>query len=58
MVGLGIVLLVVGIILWLTVMPVIGWILLVIGAILVVAGLLMGAVWSFGRGAGRRGTVY
>jgi hypothetical protein len=37
---------------------VIGWILLVIGAILVIAGLLMGAVWSFGRGAGRRGTVY
>jgi len=56
-VGLGILALVVGVILWLTVLPVIGWILMVIGAILVVAGLLMGAVWSFSR-AGRRGTVY
>lgn len=58
MVGLGILSLVVGVILWLTVLPVIGWILMVIGAILIVAGLLMGAVWSFGRSAGRRGTVY
>ena len=57
MVGLGILLLVIGIILWLTVMPAIGWILMVIGAILIVAGLLMGAVWNFSRG-GRRGTVY
>jgi hypothetical protein len=57
-VGLGILLLVVGALLWLTVMPVIGWILLVVGAILIVAGLLMGAVWSFGRTAGRRGGVY
>ena len=57
MVGLGILLLVIGVILWLTVMPAIGWILMVIGAILIVAGLLMGAVWSFSR-TGRRGTVY
>jgi hypothetical protein len=58
MVGLGILLLVVGVILWLTVLPVLGWILMVIGAILIVAGLLMGAVWGFSRAAGRRGTVY
>jgi glucose uptake protein GlcU len=58
MVGLGILALVIGVILWLTVMPVIGWILMVIGAILIVAGVLMGAVWSFGRAAGRRGSVY
>jgi uncharacterized membrane protein HdeD (DUF308 family) len=57
MVGLGILLLVIGVILWLTVMPAIGWILMVIGAILIVAGLLMGAVWSFSR-TSRRGTVY
>ena len=57
MVGLGILLLVVGVILWLTLMPVLGWILMVVGVILIVAGLLMGAVWSFSR-AGRRGTVY
>jgi hypothetical protein len=57
MVGLGILLLIVGVVLWLTVMPVIGWILMVIGAILIVAGLLMGAVWGFSRAAGpRRGT--
>jgi hypothetical protein len=57
-VGLGIVALIIGVILWLTVMPVIGWVLMVIGAILIVAGLLMGAIWSFSRGAGRRGAVY
>ena len=56
MVGLGILSLVIGVILWLTVMPAIGWILMVIGVILVIAGILMGAVWSFSRG--RRGTVY
>jgi hypothetical protein len=38
-------------------MPAIGWILMVIGVILIVAGILLGAVWSLGRG-GRRGTVY
>jgi hypothetical protein len=58
MVGLGIALFVIGVLLWLTVMPAIGWVLMVIGVILVVAGLLMGAVWSFGRGARRGGTVY
>jgi hypothetical protein len=58
MVGLGILALIIGVILWLTVMPVIGWILMVIGAVLIIAGILMGAVWSFSRGAGRRGTVY
>ena len=58
MVGLGIALLVIGVLLWLTVLPALGWILMVIGAIVVVAGLLMGAVWSFSRGAGRRGSVY
>ena len=58
MVGLGILALVVGVILWLTVLPVIGWILIVIGAVMVVAGLLMGAIWSFSRAGGRSGTVY
>ncbi|MGH3004250.1 MAG: hypothetical protein ACRDM1_16560 [Gaiellaceae bacterium] len=58
MVGLGILALIIGVILWVTVLPVIGWILMVIGAILIVAGILMGAVWSFSRGAGRRGTVW
>ena len=58
MVGLGLLLLVVGIVLWLTVMPAIGWILMAIGVILAVVGLLLGAFWSFGRAAGRRPTVY
>jgi hypothetical protein len=58
MVGLGILALVIGVILWVTVMPVIGWILMVVGALLIVAGLLLGAVWSFSRGAGRRGPAY
>jgi hypothetical protein len=59
MVGLGIALLVVGVILWLTILPALGWVLMAIGAILVVVGLLLGATWSFGRGAGRRrGGVY
>jgi len=57
MVGLGILLFVIGLILWLRVMPAIGWILMAIGVILVVAGLLLGAVWGLSRG-GRRGTVY
>jgi sulfite exporter TauE/SafE len=48
---------VIGVILWVTVMPVIGWILMVVGALLIVAGLLMGAVWTFSR-AGRRGPAY
>jgi hypothetical protein len=55
MVGLGILALVIGIVLWLTVMPAVGWILMAIGAILIVVGILMGAVWSFSRAAaGRR----
>jgi hypothetical protein len=57
MVGLGILLLVVGLILWLTVLPALGWILMAIGVIAIVVGLLLGAVWSLSRG-GRRGTVY
>ena len=58
MVGLGILLFIVGVILWLTVLPVIGWILMAIGVVLFVAGLLMGAVWTLSRAGGRRGTVY
>jgi hypothetical protein len=58
MVGLGVLALVVGILLWLTVMPVIGWILMVIGALLLIAGILTGAIWSFSRGARRGGPVY
>jgi hypothetical protein len=53
-VGLGILALVIGIVLWLTVMPAVGWILMAIGAILIVVGILMGAVWSFSRAAGPR----
>ena len=58
MVGLGILLFIVGVILWLTVLPVIGWILMAIGVVLFVAGLLVGAVWTLSRAGGRRGTVY
>jgi hypothetical protein len=54
MVGLGIALLVVGVILWLTILPALGWILMAIGAILIVAGFLLGATTGFSRGAGRR----
>jgi hypothetical protein len=57
-VGLGILLLVMGLILWLTVVPAIGWILMAIGVVLIVVGLLLGAVWGFSRAAGRRGGVY
>jgi hypothetical protein len=57
-VGLGILALIIGVILWVTVLPVIGWILMVIGAILIVAGILMGAVWGFSRAAGRRGATF
>ena len=49
MVGIGIVLLLVGLLLWLTVMPAIGWTLMAVGVIVIVAGLLLGAVWSFSR---------
>lgn len=49
MVGLGILCLLIGLVLWLTVMPAIGWILMAIGVILIVAGLVLGAVWGFSR---------
>lgn len=39
---LGVVLLVVGVVLWLTVAPALGWALIVIGIILLVLGLLLG----------------
>jgi hypothetical protein len=56
-VGLGILLFVVGVILWLTILPAIGWVLMGIGVVLVIAGLLLGAVWGLSR-AGRRGGAY
>jgi uncharacterized membrane protein HdeD (DUF308 family) len=56
-VGLGILALIIGVILWLTVMPAIGWILMVIGVILIIAGILLGAVWGFSRAA-RGGPAY
>jgi hypothetical protein len=58
MVGLGILLLVVGAILWLTVMPALGWLLMAIGVVAIVAGVLLGMVWGFARATDRRGTVY
>jgi hypothetical protein len=58
LVGLGILLLIVGLLLWLTVMPAIGWTLMGIGIVLIVVGILLGAVWGFSRGVGRRGGVY
>ena len=57
MVGLGILALIIGVILWLTVMPAIGWILMVIGVVLIIAGILLGAIWSFSRAA-RGGPAY
>ena len=57
MVGLGILLFVVGVLLWLTILPALGWLLMAIGVVLVIAGLLLGAVWGLSR-AGRRGGVY
>jgi hypothetical protein len=57
MVGLGILALIIGAVLWLTaIMPAIGWTLMVIGVILIIAGILLGAVWSLSRGAGRGAT--
>jgi hypothetical protein len=50
-VGLGILALIIGVILWLTIMPAIGWLLMAIGVILIIAGILLGAVWSLSRGA-------
>jgi hypothetical protein len=58
LVGLGILVLIIGVVLWLTVMPAIGWILMAIGVILIVVGLIIGAVWSLGRTTGRRGATY
>jgi hypothetical protein len=55
MVGLGIALLVVGVLLWLTVLPALGWLLMAIGLILLVAGVLLGATWGFSRAGRRRG---
>jgi hypothetical protein len=49
MVGLGILLFVIGIILWLTVQPALGWILMAIGVVLVILGLVLGAIWGFSR---------
>jgi hypothetical protein len=54
MVGLGILLLIIGLILWLTVMPAIGWILMAIGVVLIVLGLVLGMAWGFSR----RGATY
>jgi hypothetical protein len=50
MTGLGIVLLLVGLVLWLTVMPAIGWVLMGIGVVLIVLGLILGMAWGFSRG--------
>jgi len=47
--GIGILLLIVGLLLWLTVMPALGWTLMAIGVILIVLGLILGAVWGFSR---------
>ena len=58
MFGLGVALLILGAILWLTILPALGWILMVIGVIAAVAGLLLGAVWGFARGPRTRGPVY
>jgi uncharacterized membrane protein HdeD (DUF308 family) len=56
-VGLGILALIIGVILWLTIMPAIGWLLMAIGVILIIAGILLGAIWSFSRAA-RGGPAY
>lgn len=49
MTGLGIVLLIVGLILWLTIMPALGWILMAIGVVLIILGLVLGMAWGFSR---------
>jgi hypothetical protein len=49
MTGLGIVLLIVGLILWLTVLPALGWILMAIGVVLIILGLVLGMAWGFSR---------
>jgi hypothetical protein len=57
MVGLGLLALVIGIVLWLTVLPAVGWVLMAIGVILIVVGILMGAVWTLSRAATERRTT-
>jgi hypothetical protein len=49
MTGLGILLLIVGLILWLTIMPAIGWVLMAIGVVLIILGLVLGMAWGFSR---------
>ena len=49
MTGLGILLLIVGLILWLTVLPALGWILMAIGVVLIILGLVLGMAWGFSR---------
>ena len=58
MVGLGLLALVIGIVLWLTVAPALGWILMGIGVILIVVGLVIGAVWTLSRAATDRRATY
>jgi hypothetical protein len=49
MTGLGILLLLIGLVLWLTVMPAIGWVLMAIGVVLIILGLVLGMAWGFSR---------
>ncbi len=49
MTGLGILLLIIGLILWLTIMPAIGWVLMAIGVVLIILGLVLGMAWGFSR---------
>jgi hypothetical protein len=49
MTGLGFVLLFVVLILWLTVLPALGWILMAIGVVLIILGLVLGMAWGFSR---------
>jgi hypothetical protein len=49
MTGLGILLLIVGLILWLTILPALGWILMAIGVVLIILGLVLGMAWGFSR---------
>lgn len=57
MVGLGLLLIAIGIILWVTVFPVIGWTLIAIGVVAAIVGLIVGAVWGL-TGSGRRTRAY
>ena len=49
MTGLGILLLLIGLVLWLTIMPAIGWVLMAIGVVLIILGLVLGMAWGFSR---------